>query len=161
MILLAIGCSYKTTPIEVRERLAFKFEHLSRAHTELGAGFDCEAVILSTCNRVEIYAGCVLDDPKSPRELNAELIAEFFADFHNLPFSGVRPHLYIHRQAEAVRHLFRVAASLDSMIVGEGQIAGQVKLATASRSAYPSIVAAVAVAIAEADAAGAWLDLTA
>jgi glutamyl-tRNA reductase len=129
MILLAIGCSYKTTPVEVRERLAFKDDQLSRAHTELGTGFDCEAVILSTCNRVELYAGCVLDDPKSPRELDAESIAEFFADFHNLSLSAVRPHLYIHRQAEAVRHLFRVAASLDSMIVGEGQIAGQVKKA--------------------------------
>jgi glutamyl-tRNA reductase len=129
MILLAIGCSYKTTPVEVRERLAFKDEHLTRAHTELCAGFDCESVILSTCNRVELYAGCVLDDAPSARELDAETIAEFFADFHGLPFSAVRPHLYIHRQAEAVRHLFRVAASLDSMIVGEGQIAGQVKKA--------------------------------
>ena len=129
MILLAIGCSYKTTPVEVRERLAFKDEQLSRAHTELCAGFDCEAVILSTCNRVEVYAGCVLDNSPAPRELDAESIAEFFAEFHNLPVSTVRPHLYIHRQAEAVRHLFRVAASLDSMIVGEGQIAGQVKKA--------------------------------
>jgi glutamyl-tRNA reductase len=129
MILHAIGCSYKTTPVEVRERLAFKDEHLSRAHTELCFGFDCEAVILSTCNRVELYIGCVLDGPESSRELNAEAVAEFLADFHNLPPAAVRPHLYIHRQAEAVRHLFRVAASLDSMIVGEGQIAGQVKKA--------------------------------
>jgi glutamyl-tRNA reductase len=129
MILHAIGCSYKTTPVEVRERLAFKDEHLGRAHTELCYGFDCEAVILSTCNRVELYVGCVLDSPESPRELNAEAVAEFFADFHNLPPASVRPHLYIHQQAEAVRHLFRVAASLDSMIVGEGQIAGQVKRA--------------------------------
>ena len=134
MILLAIGCSYKTTPVEVRERLAFKDEQLPRAHTELCAGFDCEAVILSTCNRVELYLGCVLDDPNAAginpaARLDAESIAEFFADFHNLPLAAVRPHLYIHRQAEAVRHLFRVAASLDSMIVGEGQIAGQVKKA--------------------------------
>jgi glutamyl-tRNA reductase len=129
MILIAIGCSYKTTPVEVRERLAFKDEHLTRAHTELCAGFDCESVILSTCNRVELYAGCVLEGGPSARELDVESIAEFFADFHGLPFSAVRPHLYIHRQAEAVRHLFRVAASLDSMIVGEGQIAGQVKKA--------------------------------
>jgi glutamyl-tRNA reductase len=134
MILLAIGCSYKTTPVEVRERLAFKDEHLPRAHTELCTGFDCETVILSTCNRVELYLGCVLDDPDAAginpaARLDAECIAEFFADFHNLPFSAVRPHLYIHRQGDAVRHLFRVAASLDSMIVGEGQIAGQVKKA--------------------------------
>jgi glutamyl-tRNA reductase len=129
MILLAIGCSYKTTPVEVRERLAFKDNQLARAHTELGYGFDCEAVILSTCNRVELYVGCVVDGPAAARELDPEAIAEFFADFHGLPPSAVRPHLYVHQQAEAVRHLFRVAASLDSMIVGEGQIAGQIKKA--------------------------------
>jgi glutamyl-tRNA reductase len=129
MILHAIGCSYKTTPVDVRERLAFKPEHLSRAHTELCFGFDCETVILSTCNRVELYVGGVLDDPQSSHELDPEAVAEFFADFHGLSASAVRPHLYIHRQEEAVRHLFRVAASLDSMIVGEGQIAGQVKKA--------------------------------
>jgi glutamyl-tRNA reductase len=129
MILLAMGCSYKTTPVEVRERLAFSDAQLSRAHTELGIGFDCEAVILSTCNRVELYVACVLDDGDSSRELDAEAIADFLADFHGLPPASVRPHLYIHRQADAVRHLFRVAASLDSLIVGEGQIAGQVKKA--------------------------------
>ncbi|HEY7310330.1 MAG TPA: glutamyl-tRNA reductase [Gemmataceae bacterium] len=129
MILHAIGCSYKTTPVDVRERLAFKPEHLSRAHTELCFGFDCEAVILSTCNRVELYVGGVLDDPQSSHELDPEAVAEFLADFHGLPAAAVRPHLYIHHQDEAVRHLFRVAASLDSMIVGEGQIAGQVKKA--------------------------------
>jgi glutamyl-tRNA reductase len=129
MNLLAIGCSYKTTPVEVRERLAFKDDQLARAHTELGSGFDCETVILSTCNRVELYVGCVLDGPHSSRELDAEAIAEFLADFHGLPPAAVRPHLYVHHQAEAVRHLFRVSASLDSMIVGEGQIAGQVKKA--------------------------------
>jgi glutamyl-tRNA reductase len=139
MILLAIGCSYKTTPVEIRERLAFKDEQLSRAHTELSVGFDCEVVILSTCNRVELYAGCVLDaedygatqegEARPRRSLDAEAIAEFFADFHHLPLASIRPYLYVHRQAEAVHHLFRVAAGLDSMIVGEGQIAGQVKRA--------------------------------
>jgi glutamyl-tRNA reductase len=131
MNLVAIGCSYKTTPVEVRERLAFKDEQLPRAHTELCAGFDCEGVILSTCNRVELYVGKVLGalEHRSAENLDAETIAEFFADFHNLPLAAVRPHLYIHRQEEAVRHLFRVAASLDSLIVGEGQIAGQVKKA--------------------------------
>ncbi len=132
MNLLAIGCSYKTTPVEVRERLNFKDEQLPRAHTELSAGFDCEAVILSTCNRVELYVGCTADAQSPSRatgSLDAECISEFLADFHHLPVSAVRPHLYIHRQEEAVRHLFRVAASLDSMIVGEGQIAGQVKKA--------------------------------
>ena len=129
MNLLALGCSYKTTPVEVRERLAFNDAQLSRAHTELGSGFDCETIILSTCNRVELYVGCMLDGGEPARELDADAIAEFLADFHGLSPATIRPHLYVHRQADAVRHLFRVAASLDSLIVGEGQIAGQVKKA--------------------------------
>jgi glutamyl-tRNA reductase len=139
MILLAIGCSYKTTPVEIREKLAFTEEQLERAHTELCCGFECESLILSTCNRVELYAGCVLDGPDSTRQLDAEAIADFLAEFHKLAPSIVRPHLYVHRQADAVRHLFRVAGSLDSMIVGEGQIAGQVKQAYERATRHASV----------------------
>jgi glutamyl-tRNA reductase len=129
MILLAVGCSYRTAPVELRERLAFNDEQLARAHQALGAHLDCETVILSTCNRVELYLGRVLDGPLAGEGLNAEAVVEFLAGFHGLPPGDVRPHLYVHPQAAAVRHLFRVAASLDSLIVGEGQIAGQVKRA--------------------------------
>jgi glutamyl-tRNA reductase len=129
MILLAVGCSYKTAPVALRERLAFNEEQLARVHAELGRRFDCEAVVLSTCNRVEMYTGCVLDGSVNSPQLEAESVAAFLAEFHSLPGSEVRPQLYVHQQAEAIRHLFRVAASLDSMIVGEGQIAGQVKKA--------------------------------
>jgi glutamyl-tRNA reductase len=125
MMLLAVGCSYRNTPVGVRERLAFDDRQLPRALEELGARYGCEVVILSTCNRVELYLGH--DGVQVP--LDAELVAEFLAEFHHLGVADVRPHLYEYRDAEAVRHLFRVASSLDSLVVGEGQIAGQVKRA--------------------------------
>jgi glutamyl-tRNA reductase len=125
MYLLAIGCSYRNTPIAVRERLAFSPARLPQALAELGARYGCEAVILSTCNRVELY----LARAEAAVAPDADLIAEFFAEAHRLPPDEVRPHLYHFRNADAVRHLFRVTASLDSMILGEGQIAGQVKTA--------------------------------
>jgi glutamyl-tRNA reductase len=124
MILQAVGCSYRTAPVALRERLAFNEEQLARALDRLHA-LGHEAVILSTCNRVELYLGQVLDGPGEDPPLASDLLA----DLHGLPAEEVRPHLYVHRQKEAVRHLFRVAASLDSMIVGEGQISGQVKQA--------------------------------
>jgi glutamyl-tRNA reductase len=130
MILLAVGCSYRTAPVAVRERLAFDDAALVRAHEELGKRFDCEAVILSTCNRVELYLGRVLDGRvPDGAPLESAAVSEFLADFHGLAVGEVRSHLYAHQQAAAVGHLFRVAASLDSLIVGEGQIAGQVKRA--------------------------------
>ncbi len=117
MNLLALSCSYRTAPVEVRERLAFSDEQLGRALAQLSGKLGFEAVILSTCNRVEVYLAGESD------------ASDFLADFHGLPPEEVRPHLCVHRQQDAVRHLFRVAASLDSMVIGEGQIAGQVKKA--------------------------------
>ncbi len=130
MILLAVGCSYKTTPVEVRERFAIGEQRLAAALDAVTTRLGCEAVILSTCNRVELYLGQMLDRlPAGARTLTGEETATFFADFHGLAEKDVAPHLYTHRHADAVRHLFRVAASLDSLIVGEGQISGQVKKA--------------------------------
>ena len=125
MILVAVGCSYRNTPVEMRERLAFDPAKLAAALDELTVRYGCEAVILSTCNRVELY----LARPGAAVAPDADLLAEFQAESHGLPAEQVRPHLYEHRNADAVRHLFRVAASLDSLIVGEGQIAGQVRQA--------------------------------
>lgn len=125
MMLLVVGCNYRNTPIEMRERLAFAGEKPQRALDELLARYDCEAVILSTCNRVELYLARV-EGPMLP---DVELIAEFLAEFHGLPAERIRPFLYHHAGPDAVRHLFRVAASLDSMVIGESQIAGQVKRA--------------------------------
>jgi glutamyl-tRNA reductase len=120
--LAIIGLSHKTAPIEVRERLAVPQDQLPdtlrKAVTLPGVG---EAMILSTCNRVEIYAG--IDADQSLQHLSSLLV-----DARSLP-AELRAHLYLHDGEHAVRHLFRVAASLDSMVVGESQILGQVKQA--------------------------------
>ncbi len=121
MLVLA-GCSYRNTPVDLRERLAFDPARLGAALDEMDARYGCEAVLLSTCNRVEVYAGRA-DGEHGP---GADLMAEFLAQFHNVPVDEIRPHLYCLSGPEVVRHLFRVAASLDSMIIGEGQIAAQV-----------------------------------
>ncbi len=125
MNLLALGTSFKTAPIEIRERLGFAGPKLTTALQELNRDFDCEAVILSTCNRVELYLAREDAEPA----LAVEPLADFLAEQHGLALDTVRPLLYHRAAAEAVQHLFRVASSLDSMIVGEGQIAGQVKKA--------------------------------
>jgi glutamyl-tRNA reductase len=127
MRLLAVGCNTRTAPVAIREQLAFGKEQLPLALEQLTVRFDCEAVILSTCNRVELYLGQVLDAGSNQAVLDSEAAARFLAEFHLLPTSEVRPHLYVHQQGDAVQHLFKVAASLDSLVIGEGQIAGQVK----------------------------------
>ncbi len=133
MNLLAVGCNYHRTGVELRERLAFDGDKLPRALANLCSRHDCEAVILSTCNRVELYLAGENQKPGP-----ADVVA-FLAEFHGLGASAIEPHLYVHRQGEAVKHLFRVAASLDSLIVGEGQIAGQVKKAYESAQASASV----------------------
>lgn len=125
MNLTMIGCNFRSAPVELRERLAFDDARLDKALDELVARYDCEAVIISTCNRVELY----LARPTEAPPLDAGLVGEFLADFHGTPVGQLSSHLIQLRQAEAVRHLFRVAASLDSLVVGEAQIAGQVKRA--------------------------------
>ncbi|HZZ80205.1 MAG TPA: glutamyl-tRNA reductase [Gemmataceae bacterium] len=134
MNLLLVGASHKTMPIELREKLAFDGPKLPAALNELTARYGCEAAIVSTCNRAEIYiarAGATV----AP---DAELIAEFLAQFHAVPLEPIRAALYSKGNEDAVRHLFRVAGSLDSLIVGEGQIAGQVKKAYESAQAAGS-----------------------
>ncbi len=125
MNLLLVGGNFKTMPIELREKLAFDGPKLPAALNELATRFGCEAAILSTCNRVEIYVARA----GSPVGPNADLIAEFVGQFHQLAYEQIRTNLYACPDQEAVRHLFRVASSLDSLIVGEGQISGQVKRA--------------------------------
>jgi glutamyl-tRNA reductase len=128
MILLVLGCSYHDSSVAVREKLAFSEDRLPAALEALTSRLRCEAVVLSTCNRVEIYLARSLGAGVEP-VLEPEAVSAILAELHSLPPGEVRPHLYCHQQADAVRHLFRVAASLDSLIVGEGQIAGQVKQA--------------------------------
>ena len=123
MTLMIIGVNHKTAPIEIRERIAISREDLPETTRALAAipGV-AECMIVSTCNRVEILAAV----ESSSSELMAFLHRHF-----NLDPALLAPHLYEHRDQEAVRHLFRVAASLDSMVVGEPQILGQVKEAFA------------------------------
>jgi glutamyl-tRNA reductase len=123
-LVLAVGCSFRTAPLHLRERLALDDAKLTRALEELAARYGCEALILNTCNRVELYLARLTD-----AFVDAELLAEFLAETSRLAPAELHPLLYEHRHADAVRHLFRVVASLDSLIVGEGQIAGQVKRA--------------------------------
>ncbi len=122
MKLLITGVSHKTAPVEVRECLAFREEALAGALADLKSREGvAEAVILSTCNRVEITV--TTDDSCEPRAI----VDSFLADHKALSFATIEPHLYHHEGREAIHHLFRVAASLDSMVVGEPQILGQLK----------------------------------
>ncbi len=125
MNLRVVGCNYQTAPVEWREKLAFDGGKLGKSVAELAARFGGEAVILSTCNRVEIFVA------RAPGEFafDAGLASEFLAEVHGLRAAEVAPLLYDHADPAAIRHLFRVVSSLDSLIVGEGQIAGQVRQA--------------------------------
>lgn len=119
MRILLTGLNHKTAPVELRERLAIAPENLAlETQALLAHPRVCEAVIFSTCNRVELLIAHEVDDP----QLAAYLNQRFSIDALTL-----QPHLYEYRDSDAVRHLFRVASSLDSMVVGEPQILGQVK----------------------------------
>jgi glutamyl-tRNA reductase len=120
-MIIVIGVSHRTAPLPVREALAFPKEQLRdallRLRAETGAG---EAMILSTCNRVELYAR--QDDPGA-----LEALESFLARYHAREARELQAVVYRHADGEAIRHAFRVAASLESMVIGEPQILGQVK----------------------------------
>ncbi len=127
MKILLTGLNHKTAPVELRERLAIAPEKLAdETRALLSHSGIREGLILSTCNRVELlvcYEGSVPE------------LAGYLNDRFTVDPQSLQPHLYQHHEADAVRHLFRVAASLDSMVVGEPQILGQVKESyTAARS---------------------------
>ncbi len=122
MNLLTLGLSFHASAVDLREKLAFDAAKRDWAAAELAARYGCETAILSTCNRVELYLA--KPDGILPTR---DLLTEFLEECHGVPAKQVDPHLVERHDAEAVRHLFRVTASLDSLIVGEGQIAGQVK----------------------------------
>ena len=120
--IVLVGLNHRTAPVEVRERIAFangQLESSLRRLVEMEGV--AEGAILSTCNRVEVIA-CGVD----PERVGIGLPA-FLAREHGVPEASIAGHLYVHEGREAVRHLFRVAASLDSMVVGEPQILGQMK----------------------------------
>ena len=122
MQLLLVGVSHRTAPIELRERLDFSARGVDRALTALSqSGAHHEATIVSTCNRVELYVGC--DDSEAARAA----IQRFLSEFHGIPGDQLTPHLYWKAGHDAVAHLYRVASGLDSLVMGEPQILGQVK----------------------------------
>lgn len=127
MKLLITGVSHKTAPVEVRERLAFREETLPHVLSDLKSREGVsEALVLSTCNRVEIMVAT--HDACDPRVL----VEMFLAEHKSVNPQSIATHLYRHEGRSAIHHLFRVAASLDSMVVGEPQILGQLKSAYAT-----------------------------
>jgi glutamyl-tRNA reductase len=129
MTLALIGVNHKTAPIALRERVAISRDDLpetTRALADTPGVVEC--MIVSTCNRVEILAA--VEDPEVQ-------LTGFLSDHFGIDPSVLGPHLYEYRDQEAVRHLFRMAASLDSMVVGEPQILGQVKEAFAAARLPP------------------------
>jgi glutamyl-tRNA reductase len=123
MEIVLVGLNHRTAPVEVRERVSFTAEQARRAAEELRArGILEETLVLSTCNRSEVYGV----PPESSHEC-APGLSTFLSEFHSVRADILSVSLYHHYDHEAVRHLFRVAAGLDSMLLGEAEILGQVR----------------------------------
>ncbi|MDZ7662058.1 glutamyl-tRNA reductase [Thiohalophilus sp.] len=122
MALLAFGINHKTAPVDIREKVSFAPEKLEEALRDLQSrGAVNECAIVSTCNRTELYCG--FDENQS----NVENILHWFREYHHLDADEVEPYLYTHLDNLAVQHLLRVASGLDSLVLGEPQILGQIK----------------------------------
>lgn len=120
MSILAYGLNHSTAPLELREQLCFAREIMTDALKDLTRmGEVQEAAILSTCNRTEVY--CSVDDHTSTRPV------QWLSGFHGVRHNEVQPYLYTHPDANAVKHMLRVASGLDSMVLGEPQVLGQLK----------------------------------
>ena len=130
MEIVLVGLNHRTAPVEVRERVSFTAEQARRASEVLRSkGILEETLVLSTCNRSEVYGV----PPETSREC-APGLSTFLSEFHSVRMDELNGSLYHHYDREAVRHLFRVAAGLDSMMLGEAEILGQVR--DAYRLAY-------------------------
>lgn len=129
MSILIVGVNHKTAPVAIREKVSFGPDNLTLALQSAHEIVE-ENIILSTCNRTEIYAAC------NP-EHSIDKIVNWLANWHKLSFTQIKPYLYIYQQEDAVRHALRVACGLDSLVLGEPQILGQLKsaLQTANASA--------------------------
>ncbi len=120
MQVFALGINHHTAPLDIREQVAFDPTRLAQALHDLLRGRPVrEAAILSTCNRTELY--CAAEEPAAA--------IDWLAEYHDLTARKIEPYLYRHPQKDAVRHMFRVASGLDSMVLGEPQILGQMKQA--------------------------------
>lgn len=122
MAIFALGINHKTAPVALREKLAFAPEQVPEALLQLSGTLQlADAVILSTCNRTELYF--------SGNAEQSEQVLQWLAGFHQLNLAELQQHLYLYRDQDAIQHLMRVAAGLDSLVLGEPQILGQVKQA--------------------------------
>ncbi len=117
MTLYALGLNHQTAPLDVRERVVIHIERMREALAQVTRAFASEAAILSTCNRTELYLAA--EQPAAA--------ADWLAKYHSLKPSDITPYLYTLPSEQAVRHAFRVASGLDSMVLGEPQILGQMK----------------------------------
>jgi len=126
MKLRMIGCSHHDTPLEIREQVAFSSEQITQALWSLREQFpDTEAVLLNTCNRVELYWGSSHEDKLATQEA----IERFLSEFHRVALRTIQEHFKVRHDGQAVEHLFMVVSSIDSLVVGESQIPAQVRSA--------------------------------
>ena len=117
-MIFTLGINHHSAPLAIRERVAFHAEKLHQALADLTRNRPIkEVAILSTCNRTELY--CSAETP--------ELVVDWLSEYHQVDRHEIAPYLYVHDQPEAIRHAFRVASGLDSMVIGEPQILGQMK----------------------------------
>jgi glutamyl-tRNA reductase len=125
MSIVALGINHKTAPVAIREKISFNPDNLSSALQELIHSVDCkEAAILSTCNRTELYIV-----QEGDITITQERLVRWLVEHHNVPASTITPSLYWHQDQQAVNHMMRVACGLDSLVLGEPQILGQMKQA--------------------------------
>jgi glutamyl-tRNA reductase len=130
MEIVLVGLNHRSAPVEVRERVSFTNDQARQAAEELRArGILHETLVLSTCNRSEVYGV----PPETTRE-SARALSSYLSSFHSVQLDLLTPSLYHHYDRNAVRHLFRVSSGLDSMMLGEAEILGQVR--EAYRIAY-------------------------
>jgi glutamyl-tRNA reductase len=126
MKLRMIGCSHHDTPLEIREQVAFSSEQITQALWSLKEQFpDTEAVLLNTCNRVELYWG----SSHEGKVATQEAIERFLSEFHRVGLRTIQEHFKVRHDGQAVEHLFMVVSSIDSLVVGESQIPAQVRSA--------------------------------
>ena len=126
MTLFVFGINHTTAPVDVREKLAFAPEITATAlHQLVAQSAVSEAAILSTCNRTEVYGRLSMD--AMPVEEHHQVIAQWLSEFHQVPLHQVENHSYFQQAGQAVKHMMRVASGLDSMVLGEPQILGQLK----------------------------------
>jgi glutamyl-tRNA reductase len=133
--IVAVGINHKTAPVAVREKISFNPDRLSSALQEMLTAVKCrEVAILSTCNRTELYL-----IQEGDIKITQERLVQWLESYHNIPASVILPSLYWHQDQQAVNHMMRVACGLDSLVLGEPQILGQMKQAYSQAKAAGSM----------------------